>query len=125
MRCIVIIMTVYLIVYTLYSPNLLWEHNKIILCMWLTINLLVGVTSTRRGIVHYFGWLKVGMIQSKGSAYSNTGHQTFSSQRLGLCNPVSIWAVITTEQVTHWSCLQAHHVLYLKCIISCATKYVG
>ena len=45
-QCIVIIMTVYLIVYTLYNPNLLWEHHKIMLCMWLTINLLVGVTST-------------------------------------------------------------------------------
>ena len=27
------------------------------------------------------------------------GHQTFSGQRLGLCNPLSIWAVITTEQI--------------------------
>ena len=45
-----------LIVYTLYSPNLLWEYHKIMLCMWLTINLLVGVTSTNcslGGIVHH------------------------------------------------------------------------
>ena len=27
------------------------------------------------------------------------GHWTFSSQRVGFCNTVSIWAVITTEQV--------------------------
>ena len=26
-------------------------------------------------------------------------HKTFSGQRVGLCNPVSIWAVITTEQI--------------------------
>ena len=33
------------------------------------------------------------------SAYSNSRTSDISSQRVGLCNPLSVWAVITTEQV--------------------------
>ena len=47
-------------------------------------------------------------------------HRTFSSQRLGLCNPLStcIWAVITTEQVPTGPA--SNHTMYCTLSVSSA-----
>ena len=55
------------------------------------------------------------------------GHRTFSGQRVGLCNPLSVWAVITTEQVptgpaskyTMYCTLSVSSVYYKVCGLRC------